>query len=182
MTVFTYQAQMFGSMAMWKVTIIGSNSWSTLRGGAPAFRIDQKVLGIYSMSLVLQQRVRHRDAIVDLSERLFHRPDPVMELVVNATTAGYRRMLDEIQRFTDKLNDDPDDHIHLDGHVLWMTANSISLNVRGPMKEWNPDRARALGPRSWSLPNGWLDKPYEDHDENLKLPNPVKFRQRWCRQ
>ncbi len=61
-------------------------------GGSPAGRIDQKVLGVYSMSLVLQQRVGHRDTIVDLSERLFHRPDPVKELVVNATTSGYRKM------------------------------------------------------------------------------------------
>ena len=120
--------------------------------GYPACRIDQKVIGMYSMSLVLQQRVRHRDAIVDLSERLFHRPDPVMELVVNATTAGYRKMLGEVQTFTEKLNDDPDDHIHLDRHVPWLTGNSISLNIRGPMKLWNPARALALGPRSWSLP------------------------------
>jgi hypothetical protein len=149
--------------------------------GYPACRIDQKVIGMYSMSLVLQQRVRHRDAIVDLSERLFHRPDPVMELVVNATTAGYRKMLGEVQTFTEKLNDDPDDHIHLDRHVPWLTGNSISLNIRGPMKLWNPARALALGPRSWSLPDGWLDKPYADQEENLKLPEPVKFRQRWCR-
>ena len=149
--------------------------------GAPACRIDQKVLGIYSMSLVLQQRVRHREAIVDLSERLFHRPDPVMELVINATTAGYRKLVEKVQSFTETLDDDPDDHIHLDSGVPWITENSISLNVRGPMKVWNPERATALGPRSWALPSGWLDKPYEDHEENLKLPDPCKFRQRWCR-
>ena len=164
----------------------GYNYWIKLladaAGGAPAFRIDPKVLGLYSMSLVLQQRIRHRDAILDLSERLFHRPDPIMELVINATTSGYRKLLDEVQAFTKKGNDDPEDHIHVGDHVSWLTGNSICLNVRGPMKVWDPERARALGPRSWSLPDGWLDKPYPDHEENLKLPKPVKFRQRWCRQ
>ena len=166
--------------------IAGYRHWIELlrlsAAGAQAKRINPEILGLYSMSLVLQQRVRHREAIVDFSERLYHRPSPVMELVINATTSGYRKMADKIEEFTNLLNDDPDDHIHLDaGMVPWVTATSIALNVRGPMLVWNSVRARVYGPSSGALPTGWLDRPDDDPAENAKLPEPYKFRQRWCR-
>ena len=149
--------------------------------GAPACRIEQRLLGIYSMSVLLQPRVRNRECIADFSERLLHRPQPVMELVINATTSGYRKMVEEIEALTDQNRDDPSDHLHLDRNTPWLTANSICLNIRGPKTIWNPDRAPACRPSSAALPEGWLDSASPDEAENLAFPPPVKFHQRWCR-
>ena len=79
---------------------------------------------------------------------VYAKSKPWMELVICGNLPGYEHFISEVELFVEHPADDTSSHSHFDEqnrHQSWIKARSVSLNLRGPVKQWDAKKLQEDG-------------------------------------